>query len=210
MLIGVLANLQHSVFSSGTVNTSLAVAELFRELGHTVELVHCDGSESDWWVDCKDLQGQWTVRTLSSIDLTSAEKPYDILFEIGILQFPPEVRKKAAMHTIWIIRSPYLLKEIEECVYPKELTAHRSFEGISESWILDAVATEDYDVQMVELLTRAPVRKVPYIWTPSIAKSHLQSLGNPTWLASSIDAIKQSRLTQNKMPPWTVHIAETN
>jgi hypothetical protein len=95
------------MFSSGTVNTSLAVAELFRDLGHTVELLHCDGSESEWWVDCTDLQKQWTVRTLSSIELTS-EKAYDILFEIAPLTLTAEERATMATRSIWIIRKPFV------------------------------------------------------------------------------------------------------
>ena len=207
MRIGVLGTFQHSMFSSGTVNTTIAVAELFRELGHTVELVHANTAASSWWTDCTEMEKSWTVRSIESF---TKEDMYDVLFEIGILQFPPEIRQKVAKKVIWIVRSNFVMKEIEESVYPKEATLKRSFDGLSETWILDAIAKKDYDLQVIELLTKAPVRIVPYIWTPSIAKLHLANIGNPSWVQQSANALKEVIQSPGTRIPWSAHICETN
>jgi GR25 family glycosyltransferase involved in LPS biosynthesis len=195
------------MFSSGTVNTTIAVAELFRELGHTVELVHANSGSSSWWTDCNEMEKSWVVRSIESF---TQEDIYDVLFEIGILQFPPEIREKVAKKVIWIVRSNFVMKEIEESVYPKETTMKRSFDGLSETWVLDAIAKEDYDLQVLELLTRAPVRMVPYIWTPTIAKLHLANIGNPSWIQQSANALKEVIQSSGTRIPWSAHICETN
>ena len=60
MRVGVLATAQHSMFSSGVANTTLAIAELMREFGHDVEFVQLV-AEKTWWDDCSSLGKQWKV-----------------------------------------------------------------------------------------------------------------------------------------------------
>ena len=78
MRIGVLATLQHSMFSAGIANTSIAVAELMRELGHTVELIQL-AEKQTWWDDCLGLSKHWTVVSINDA------KEYDLIFEIDVV-----------------------------------------------------------------------------------------------------------------------------
>ncbi len=57
--------LQHSVFSTSLVNGCLAVAEVFREMGHTVDLLAMPGGGTTWWDDCSILKKYWTVVPLN-------------------------------------------------------------------------------------------------------------------------------------------------
>ena len=73
MRIGVLAAVQHSMFSSGATHTSLAVAELMREFGHEVEFIQFAGDKT-WWDDCQALGAQWKVVSINDA------KNYDLIF----------------------------------------------------------------------------------------------------------------------------------
>ena len=204
MRVGVLTTAQHSMFSSGIANTSLAIAELMREFGHDAHLIQMTGRQA-WWDDCPSLGKHWKV--VPAEDATD----YDIIFEVDRLTLSPEKRKRMGKKFIWIIRKPFLLAELEASLFPTTITIKREFEGLSETWILDAAAAmEEGSVQALELLTRLPVRVVPYVWSPSPAATHIQEAGIGGWLDNTVVELKRLEKDGVKMPPWTVHVAETN
>ena len=204
MRVGVLTLAQHSMFSSGIANTSLAVAELLREFGHDVDLIQVAG-DPKWWDDCKGLSKNWN---LVSID---DAKEYDLLFEVDRVTLPADKRKKIAKKAIMVMRKPFILQEMELTLFPTTQTPKREFEGLSEIWIMDAAAAmEEGAVQALELLSSVPVRIVPYVWSPSIASMHIQETGIGSWLEATVAELKQIDKTGATMPPWTVHVAETN
>ena len=202
MRIGVLTLAQHSMFSSGLTNTSLAVAELMRMLGHDVEFIQV-GEKVSWWDDCKTLEKSWKM--VSVAEATG----YDLVFEIDRLILTAEKRRQVASQSVWIIRKPFILQELEASLFPTMATPKREFEGLKEIWMMDAAAIEEGAVQIVELLSRVPVRLVPFLWTASIANTHQQEMKLPHWLDSTASFLK-SLEKDAKMPPWNVHIAETN
>jgi GR25 family glycosyltransferase involved in LPS biosynthesis len=202
MRIGVLTLAQHSMFSSGLTNTSLAVAELMRMLGHDVEFIQV-GDKVSWWDDCKTLEKSWKM--VSVAEATG----YDLIFEIDRLVLTAEKRRKVATQSVWIIRKPFILQELEASLFPTIATPKREFEGLKEIWMMDAAAIEEGAVQIVELLSRVPVRLVPFLWTASIANTHQQEMKLPHWLDSTASFLKTLE-KDAKMPPWNVHIAETN
>ena len=204
MRVGVLAMIQHSMFSSGLANTSLAIAELMRELGHEVELIQTTADAATWWDDCKTLAPHWKI--VHAAEATG----YDLLFEIGRLTISAEKRARMTARSIWVIRQGFLLQELETCLFPTTLTPKREFQGMSEVWLMDALAAaEPTAIQTIELLTRLPVRIVPYLWTPSVAMTHITESKLPSWLDTTVVELKKNR-GEHALPPWTVHIAETN
>jgi len=46
MRVGVTCAIEYSVFSSGLTNMSLAIAELFKGLGHSVKLINMRGTRT--------------------------------------------------------------------------------------------------------------------------------------------------------------------
>jgi hypothetical protein len=202
MRVGVLVNAQHSVFSSGVANTSLAVAEVMRELGHEVELIQmCPGT---WWDDCKGLEKFWKVVPIESAT------GYDLLFEIDRMMLTTAKRAAVAAKTIWVLRKPFLLQELEASLFPTTATPKREMEGMTEIWIMDAAAAmEEGSVQALELLSRLPVRVVPFVWSPSPASTHIEERGLRPWIESTVVHLK-TLTPESKMPAWNVHIAETN
>lgn len=204
MRVGVLATAQHSMFSSGVANTTLAIAELMREFGHDVEFVQLV-AEKTWWDDCSSLGKQWKVVPIEEA------KGYDLLFEIDRMTLTTEKRAAMTKKSIWVIRKPFLLQEFEACLFPTIQTPKREFAGMTEIWIMDAVAAmEQGAIQSLELLSRVPVRTIPFIWSPSPAATHIQESGLGSWLDSTVAALKKMEGTDVKMPAWTSHIAETN
>jgi len=94
--------MQHSMFSSGVANTSLAVGELFKALGHEVTLVTI--SDKSWWDDCEGAKADWAVVPVA--DATG----FDLLVEIDRMMLPPDKRKKVANTAIWLVRHPFLIR----------------------------------------------------------------------------------------------------
>ena len=201
MRVGVLVSAQHSVFSSGVANTSFAVAEVMRELGHEVELIQmCSGT---WWDDCKGLEKAWKV---VHVDAASG---YDLLFEIDRMMLTTAKRAAVAAKSVLVLRKPFLLQELESTLFPTAATPKREMEGLAEIWIMDAAAAmEEGSVQALELLSRVPVRVVPFVWTPTPAETHIHERGLRPWIEATVIHLKT--IPEKKMPGWSVHVAETN
>ena len=203
--IGVLANLDHSMFSTGIANTSLAVAELCVALGHTVTLVNT--SKEGWWNDCKSLKHSWTVTAASDVS------GLDLLIEIDRLMVPTDMRKRMTSAAVLLLRNPFLIQEIEASLYPTTHTARREYEGLSQIWLTDAAAAaEPTAIQSLELLSRVTVRVVPYLWTPTVAATHLKEMNMGPWLGYTVGELRrlQDISEGSPIPPWKVHVAEKN
>ena len=201
MRIGVMANIQFSMFSSGVANTSIAVYELLAALGHTVELVNMNTAA--WWDDCKGLESAFKVVALPDAS------GYDLLFEIDRLILLEKERKRIAAKSVWILRHTFLVQEMELCLYPTVSTPKRELEGLHEVWMFDTLAAEEGALQAVELLARCPVRVIPYLWTPSIAATHLKEIESPSWIATTVTELR-SLEGKGVLPKWKFHVTETN
>ena len=201
--IGVLANLEHSMFSMGIANTSLALAELFGALGHETYLVNI--SKKDWWDDCAPLKDG--IKVLSTKDASGL----DLLVEIDRLMVPTETRRRMAAASILFLRNPFLLQELEASLYPTTQTVKREYEGLSEIWITDmAAAAEPTAIQSLELLSRLPVRTVPYLWTPSIAATQMNLAGISPWIQNTVAELRRLQGISEDIPSWKIHVTEKN
>jgi len=207
MRVGVLSMLQYSMFSSGMANASLAIAELVKELGHDVDIIQMGDENTRWWDDCSAIAPHWKV--VAAKDASG----YDLIFEIGQLMMNKETRQRATKASIWVVRNPHLLQEMESSLFPTSMTHKRDFEGLKEVWVFDAAAeSEKGSLQVLELLARCPVRTVPFVWTPSIAMTHAKEAGLPRWIQTTLAALKEKGATNpnGPVPGWAVHVAETN
>jgi GR25 family glycosyltransferase involved in LPS biosynthesis len=171
---------------------SLAIGELFKTLGHSVKMINMRGNRP-WWDDCTPIQKMYDVINLE--DLSNNTEKFDIIFEVSQLVLTAEMRAKLTTKSVWVIRKPFVLTEIESTIYP--INAHpRDFTGMSEAWLLDDVTAKD-DITAVETLTGLTVRHVPFIWTPILAEAQSRATGGTQWRG-------------NPAAPLFVRMADTN
>lgn len=188
------------MFSAGIANTSLAVAELFEALGHEVTLVTV--TTQDWWDDCQTLKRKVVpLKDASGLDL---------MVEIDRLMLSTEIRKRFT--SVLLLRNPFLLQEIESSLYPTTQTPKREYEGLRQIWLTDsAAAAEPTAIQSLELLSRVPVKIVPYLWTPSVAAAHLKEMNVAHWLNNTVAELNRLRNEgKDSIPSWIPHITEKN
>ena len=186
MKIGITVFFQHSVFSSGASQTSLALAELFSYLGHTCTFIHV--GEETWWEDITSLKPAWAC--VRDTDVVAGQ--FDRIFEVMLC---PSLRTLAPC--IWIVRKAPLFYDMEACVVPYPLPK-RDVTGIAETWVQEDLASTD-DIQYLELLTRRPVRALPFLWSAVAIEAYRKEKPLPIWLQSYEEG-----------KPFTVHICETN
>ena len=185
-MLGITVSFQHSVFSSGASQTSLALAELFTYMGNKCTLIHT--GEETWWEDVTSLKGTWPC--LRDTDVVAGQ--FDRIFEVTLC---PRLRELAPC--IWIVRKAPLFHDMEACVVPYPLPK-RDVMGIAETWVQEELSSSD-DIQYLELITRRPVRVVPFIWSAIAIEAYRKEKPLPIWLQSYEEG-----------KPFTVHVCETN
>jgi len=177
---------QHSVFSSGASQTSLALAELFSYMGYTCTFIRV--GEDTWWEDVTSLKASWP--SVGATDVGIGQ--FDRILEVTLC---PMLRTLAPC--IWIVRKIPLFIDMEACVVPYTLPK-RDLVGIAETWVQEELASAD-DIQYLELITRRPVRTVPFLWSAIAIEAYRKEKPLPIWLQSYEEG-----------KPFTVHICETN
>jgi len=175
MRIGITTLIEHSMFSSGIAGLTLAMAELMKGLGHDATLLNVRGKNA-WWDDCGVLQKIFQVAHLEE---GSLDNRFDIVFEVAPLTLTAAQRATLATRSIWILRKPFVLQEIEQSIYPL-MCSPRDLTGICEAWLVNEVTDED-DVTLLETIARVPVRHVPFVWTPLISEIYNRSTGGKAW-----------------------------
>lgn len=193
MRVGVTVNFQFSLFSNGVHSCALAVAETIRFMGHDVTLVN-RGSSADWWEDVTKLKEIWPNR----VQADSVKEPFDLLVELTWSCADEAERQRFAKKSVWFARKPALLSDMELSTYIYSIQ-RRNLSGVSEVWTWDWVSSDD--TTYITCLTKLPVKKLPYVWTPTVPEVHMRSLGYPYW--SEIQG-------RPEKPAWRIHVAETN
>jgi len=161
MKVGVTVIFKHSVFSAGSPQMSLTVAEAYTMLGHTVTFIRIpvDNEDPLWWDDIQSIKDTW--KSIHCKDYTPGQ--FDIVIEIENCLLPFESRKGSTPY-IWLVRKSPLFHDIEKSVTPHGIMP-RNLTGITESWVLRELCSKD-DIEYLELITRKPVKVVPFIWSP--------------------------------------------
>ena len=198
MRVGVTAHFQFSVFSGGGASTAFAVAELMKVIGHNVTLLNTNGRQ-EWWDDLPSLKEQFPHENVCDV-----KEQYDLVLEVGGLLADKETRQRCGKQCIWVIRKPILLGDIETSIFPISM-GRRNLEGLTAVWCFDQEVTQD-DIQYVETLTRLPVLRVPYVWTPTPAQAYKKEINLPEWIQVTAMVTQQVKAVL----PWSVHVCETN
>lgn len=191
MKVGVTVNFQYSFFSSGSPQTVLSIAETLRSCGHEVSLINVGDKDRLWWDDLLSLKDSWT--TVNQYDVFAGS--FDCVIEVGGFH----MKRRSGLH-IWLNRKAPLFHDVEASLFPFE--GERKLEGISEIWLIDEYSTSD-DIQYMEVLTRKPVRIVPFIWTPMAIETYRQETKAPVWQ-------QVASMPESGGLPWSIHICETN
>ncbi len=198
MRVGITAHCQFSVFSGMGATAVLSVAETFKIMGHSVTIINTSGT-GEWWDDLQSMKN-----TYERICLDKIQEPFDLVLEVGNPLPDKETRQRVGKHCVWVIHKPTLITDVEQAIFPISM-GKRNLEGLSEVWCFDQDTTDD-DIQYLETLTRVSVKRVPYIWTPSIAETYRKEMGLPSWIQVAVHFTQQLQKTL----PWSVHVFETN
>jgi len=203
MRVGILSTCQFSMFSGGIANTTIALIEIYRHLGHDTFLLNIN-SNVEWYDDVKLLKEQIQVININKDDI-SYENPFDLIIEL-IPYFQSEKQRRIfSKQNIFLFRKNILIPTIEHSLYPVILEKY-NFEGISKIWTFNEFITDD-EIQILETMTRKSVMRMPYIWSPSIIEYHNNEYKFPLWLQFQLALTQQN---QGKVSPWQAHICETN
>ena len=189
MKVGVTVNFQHSFFSSGSPQTVLSIAETFRSSGHEVTLINV--GDRIWWDDLLSLKDSWTIVNQHDVYAGSL----DCVIEVG----SNFMKRRSGIH-IWLNRKAPLFHDVEASLFPIE--GIRNLDGITEIWLISEYCTPD-DVQYMEVLTRKPVRLLPFVWTPMPIETYRQETKAPVWQ-------QVAGLPESAGLPWSIHVCETN
>jgi GR25 family glycosyltransferase involved in LPS biosynthesis len=198
MRVGITAHFQFSVFSGGGSSTTYAVAELMKILGHEVTLLNTNGTQ-EWYDDLTSLKNNFARQNVCDV-----KEPFDLVLEVSTTLADKETRQRCGKTCIWVVRKPILLNDIENTIFPIVM-GKRNLDGLTGVWALDQEVSDD-DIQYLETLTRVPVWKVPYVWTPTLVMTHKKELNLPMWIQVAITITQQIK----KIIPWSVHVCETN
>ena len=192
MRIGITLNFQYSFFSSGLSQAVLSLSEVYRVQGYEIVLINTDDKERVWWDDLLSMKENWNSIHVSALESAGV----DCVIEVGS-NLLTVAQRALVKKCVWFSRKAPLFHDIEASLYPFERT-DRNLDGVSEIWLYDEMCSSD-DCQYIELLTRKPVRLLPYIWTPSAIELYRQETQAPVWPQVSHMADK-----------WSIHICETN
>ena len=202
MKVGILSSCQHSMFSGGNANTTIALIEMMKMLKYDVTLLNINHSVK-WYDDVKLLKEQVNVLNISKDSEEYSEK-FDLIIETVPFFENELMRKKYGKHFVYFYRSNILIPFIEHSLYPV-LSIRPNYDGVSQIWCFDTFCDND-ELQILELVTRKPVIRLPYIWTPSIIESHKTENSMPIWIQFQ-NMIKEQL---KEHIHWSPHIFETN
>lgn len=201
MKVGILSSCMHSMFSGGVANTTIALLETFKLLGH--DAIFVNTYEKDWFEDCKLLEKQIKVLNISKDE--DIEEVFDLMIELVPYFKTEKQRRKYSKKNVVLYRKNILINTIEHSLYPI-VTTGMNFDGVEEVWCFDKLITND-EVQILETVSRLPVRVMPYVWTPNIITAHQNEINSPLWLQMQANVAKEN---DGRLPLWNPHIAETN
>ena len=203
--VGILSSCMHSMFSGGLANSTIALLECFKTAGYEVVFLNIHSNE--WFDDCKSLQKEYRVVKISKDEEVSTfnEEVCDLMVELVPYFIKESERKKYAKRSVVFHRKNMLIPTIEHSLYPI-ITSATNYNGVDEVWCFDSLITND-EIQILETITRKPVKVLPYVWTSSIIKSHETEVNTPLWIQVQASVAQQN---EGKLPLWTPHITETN
>jgi len=184
MKVGINVHFQHSFFSSGNATVAFSLAYALKKLGHTPILINLNVG-SEWYEDLNELKGLYEVCNISD-----CKNGYlDIFIDIeGYIK--PVERRRIAQKVVIFLKKPIALALFESTVYPLSQPVQNLHE-------CDVLWTWDHyeDTRLIEVLTKKPVIKIPFVWSHEAVQAYGKSV--PSW-------------TYNTNELWDLHNLETN
>ena len=199
MKVGITVHFQFSFFSSGSPQTAMGLAEVFRIQGYDIVFINVGDESKKWWDDILTMKDSWETVHHSVLD---SNMDFDYIIEVDshlltAFERGGRSRGRGRGKRIWLSRKAPIFSDIESSLFPFS-RPDRDLTNISEIWLYEEMCTKD-DIQYIELLTRKPVSLIPYIWTPTPVEMYRQETKAPIW-----------QQTYNPSVPWSIHICETN
>jgi GR25 family glycosyltransferase involved in LPS biosynthesis len=186
LTIGITYNPTIDLYTSGSNQTSILLAELFKQLHNKVTFIDTTSSDIEWWPDFPVIDG------ISLIKLHQATN-FDILIDIdGCINH--SYHKNIACKTIVFLRNFLQFSEMDKSVYPESHYQYRNFENVSEIWCWDILNPPE-TIQSIQTLFSCPIKTVPFIWSPTVT-THF-----------SKDSIINHTIDTHE---WNIHIVEKN
>ena len=183
--VGISCRPTDSLFYSGYNQTALLLLELCQTLGFDVVLVDTRNSDTVWWSDYPRIPNV-------SISNLYQTKNLDILIDIdGIIA--PDARAAAAPITIAFLRTFLQFTEMDASVYIEAPYVSRSMKDVHEIWCWDIINPAE-TIPSIQTLFPCPIRRVPFIWSPSVAAHYSQN----------------QSVSYRSEQTWSVHVAEKN
>ena len=153
--------------TSSRAQTTLHVAEMCEALGHDVVLVLAGTlTGKGFWSDMDP--EDWL--TISAKDLEADKGSLDLLIDVdGVM---PAASRPA--RTVVLFRHDPAFRLLEKVPYLTKSPLY-TLQGVSEVWVWDLLTPES-SVPLLEFLFDLPVRRVPYVWTPSHLGSYAKKV----------------------------------
>jgi GR25 family glycosyltransferase involved in LPS biosynthesis len=184
--IGIIYQSSLSAWYSGLNQTALLLAEMCQRCGYSVTMV--DKSN-----DATNKLGDYSFPTEYKSYNACDVKNLDLLLDVdGILS--GEDRIRMAKNTIVFMRTFLQFSELDDIAYIETPYRMRNFVNVSQIWCWDLLNPKE-TIPSIQTLFPCPIRRVPFIWSPTILESY--------------SASKQSTYIKEKKS-WTVHVAEKN
>ena len=193
MKVAILTTIQHSMFSGGLANTTIALNDILKILGHDITILTT--GKALWYDDCKVLEKNINVKQI--LKGTVFDGLFDLMIELVPYFENGEERASYSHNNVYFYRKNILIPTIEHSLYPV-IMEKINYDGITQVWCFDLLCNND-EKQMLEVITRKPVIQLPYIWTPSIIESYRVEKNLPLWLQGSTNTTQ-----------WLPTICETN
>jgi len=184
--IGITYSPTIDLFTSGSNQTSILLAELFKQLGYKVTLIDTKSSDVEWWLDFPHIENI----SLTKLHLATG---FDIFIDIdGYIN--SSYRTNISNKNIVFLRTFLQFSEMDSSVYPEAPYRPRNFENVSEIWCWDILNLPE-TIPSIQTLFPCPIKTVPFIWSPSVA--------------SHFSKNKQINYIPDKTH-WNIHISEKN
>ena len=111
MKIGVLSTCQFSMFSGGLANTTMAIIETMKVLGHDVTLINTNTNE--WYDDVKGIKKEVNIISIQKDSVQSNEQ-FDLIIEL-VPFFESEAQRRIfSKQNIFLFRKNILIPTIEQ------------------------------------------------------------------------------------------------
>ena len=167
-----------ALFYSGATQTAILLAELCDALGYAVIMVDASNQDASWW-------DKIPSRPCKNLYETSG---LDLLIDVDG-RVSSDERGRCAAHAVVFLRSFLAFREMDASVYLESPYVARDMANVHEIWCWDIM---NPTIAAIQTLFPCPIRRVPFIWSPTVAAAFKRA---PSYQPNG---------------QWSIHVAEKN